>query len=228
MAAQQLQTEGASVRQVQADLSTYDGVEALYGAITSASFSPPAPGRPVAAAALNAGVGRGGAFVETDLTDELTVIALNVTSTVAPRQAAAQRHGGAQRGQAAVHLLDRLDHAGLVPGGVQRLKSFVQFFAEAVQNEVKDTEVIITSLMPGPTDTNFFHGADMDDTKIGQGPKDDPAQVAKQGFEALMAGKNETVGGGLKTKAQAAASAVLPDALKAAGHRQMAEPGSGS
>lgn len=122
--------------------------------------------------------------------------------------------------------------ASTMPGSFQAVynasKSFVQFFAEAVQNEVKDTEVIITSLMPGPTDTNFFHRAEMDDTKIGQGPKDDPAQVAKQGFEALMAGKNETVGGGLKTKAQAAASAVLPDALKAAGHRQMAEPGSGS
>ncbi len=83
--------------------------------------------------------------------------------------------------------------------------------------------------MPGPTGTDFFHRADMDDdAKIGQGPKDDPAQVAKQGFDALMAGTNKTVGGELKTKAQAAADAVLPDPLTPAAHRQMAEPGSAS
>jgi short-subunit dehydrogenase len=81
--------------------------------------------------------------------------------------------------------------------------------------------------MPGPTETNFFHRADMDDTKVGQGSKDDPAQVAKQGFDALMAGKERIVGGSATTKAQEAANKVLPDKLKAAAHRQMAEPGSG-
>jgi len=87
--------------------------------------------------------------------------------------------------------------------------------------------VTITSLMPGPTDTNFFHRADMDDTKVGQGPKDDPAQVAKQGFNALMAEKAKIVAGSAKTKAQGVGNAVLPDKLKAAAHRRMTEPGSG-
>lgn len=100
----------------------------------------------------------------------------------------------------------------------------VQAFAEALQNEVKDTDVTVTSLMPGPTDTNFFARADMENTPVGHGSKDDPAQVAKQGFEAMMAGKDKVVGGSLKTKAQAAANAVLPDKLKAAAHRKMAEP----
>lgn len=85
----------------------------------------------------------------------------------------------------------------------------------------------ITSLMPGPTDTNFFDRADMQDTKVGQDSKDDPAQVAKQGFDALMDGEAKVVAGSVKTKVQGAANAVLPDTLKAAAHRRMAEPGSG-
>jgi short-subunit dehydrogenase len=96
-----------------------------------------------------------------------------------------------------------------------------------VQNELKDTDVVITSLMPGPTDTNFFHRADMEDTRVGQGSKDDPAKVAKQGFDALMDGDRKVVAGSLKTKTMEAASKVTPDALKAEQHRQMAEPGSG-
>jgi uncharacterized protein len=86
--------------------------------------------------------------------------------------------------------------------------------------------VTITSLMPGPTDTEFFERADMLDTKVGAGRKDDPAQVAKQGFEAMMKGEDKVVAGSLKTKVQALADDVLPDRLKARAHRQMAEPGS--
>jgi len=121
--------------------------------------------------------------------------------------------------------------ASTMPGSFQAVynasKSFLQSFAEALQNELKDTEVTITALMPGPTDTNFFHRADMDDTKVGQGTKDDPAQVAKQGFEALMDGKAKLVAGSVKTKAQGVANKVLPDKVKSAAHRQMAEPQSG-
>jgi short-subunit dehydrogenase len=81
--------------------------------------------------------------------------------------------------------------------------------------------------MPGPTDTDFFERADMEDTRVGQGSKDDPAKVAKQGFEALMDGDRKVVAGSLKTRTMEAASKVTPDALKAEQHRQMAEPGSG-
>ncbi len=77
------------------------------------------------------------------------------------------------------------------------------------------------------TCTKSVHRADMDDTKVGQGPKDDPAQVAKQGFDALMAEKEKIVAGSAKTKAQGVGNKVLPDKLKAAAHRRMAEPGSG-
>ncbi len=103
----------------------------------------------------------------------------------------------------------------------------MQSFTEALQNELKDTGITITALMPGPTETNFFHRADMDDTAVGQSGKDDPAQVARQGFEALMKGKSRIVGGSVETKVQEAANKVLPDKAKAALHRSMAELGSG-
>lgn len=76
----------------------------------------------------------------------------------------------------------------------------MQSFAEALQNELEDTGVSITSLMPGPTDTKFFDRADMDDTKVGQGSKDDPAQVAAQGFAALMSGKDKLMAGSARTQ----------------------------
>jgi len=115
-----------------------------------------------------------------------------------------------------------------MPGSFQPVynasKSFLQSLTEAVQEELKDSAVTITSLMPGPTDTDFFSRADMDDTPVGQGSKDDPAQVAEQGFAALMSGERKVVAGSAKTKVQGLANKVLPDALKAKAHRQMAEP----
>ncbi len=107
-------------------------------------------------------------------------------------------------------------------------KSFLQSFAEALSEELADTEVVVTSLMPGPTDTDFFRRADMLDTRVGTGKKDDPAQVAEQAFAALMSGERRLVGGSLKTRFSEAANKVLPDQIKAKVHSKMAEPGSGS
>jgi len=219
-AAEQLQAAGAHVQSVQVDLSAYDGVEQLYAMIV-------ATGRPVSAAALNAGVGQGGRFIDTDLADEFRIIDLNVKSIVHLAKRLLQDMVAREDGR----VLITSSIASTMPGSFQAVynasKSFLQSFAQALQNELKDTKVTVTSLMPGPTDTNFFHRADMDDTKVGQGPKDDPAQVAKQGFDALMAGKDKIVAGSAKTKAMGVANKVLPDKLKAAAHRQMAEPGSG-
>src|SRR5437764_914488 len=84
-----------------------------------------------------------------------------------------------------------------------------QSFAQALRNELKDSGVTVTALMPGPTDTNFFERADMQDTKVGASPKDDPAQVARQGFEALIAGKDHVVAGSIKNRIQATAAKVI-------------------
>jgi short-subunit dehydrogenase len=219
-AAEQLRAAGAHVQPVQTDLSTYDGVEELYSAIASTS-------RPVSAAALNAGVGHGGAFIDTDLADEIRVIDLNITSTVH----LAKRLLKDMVARDAGRVLVTSSIASTMPGSFQAIynasKSFLQSFTQALGDELKDTGVTITALMPGPTDTNFFHRADMDDTKIGRGSKDDPALVAKQGYEALMGDKNKVIAGSATTKAQGVSGKLLPDNLKAAAHRQMAQPESG-
>jgi short-subunit dehydrogenase len=216
-AAADLRSTGAEVQTVQVDLRTPDGVRQMYATAT-------AGGRALDAVALNAGVGQGGAFIDTDLADDQEIIDLNITSTVHLAKLVLRDMAARDAGR----VLITSSIASTMPGAFQPVynasKSFLQSFAEAVQEELKDTGVTITSLMPGPTDTNFFHRAEMDDTPVGQGSKDDPAQVAAQGFAALMDGKNKIVAGSLKTKAQGALDDVLPDKVKAMAHRQMAEP----
>ena len=216
-AAADLRSTGADVQTVQVDLRTPDGVRQLYATAT-------AGGRALDAVALNAGVGQGGAFVDTDLADDQEIIDLNITSTVHLAKLVLRDMAARDEGR----VLITSSIASTMPGAFQPVynasKSFLQSFAEAVQEELAGTGVTVTSLMPGPTDTTFFHRAEMDDTPVGQGTKDDPAQVAAQGFAALMDGKNKIVAGSLKTKAQGALNDVLPDRVKAMGHRQMAEP----
>jgi short-subunit dehydrogenase len=211
---------GVQVTVVRSDLATYDGVEKVYAAIRTS-------GRPVDAIALNAGRGIGGDFVrETELADELNVIDLNITSTVHLAKRVLPDMVARNAGQ----VLFTSSIASMMPGTYQAVynasKSFVQSFAEALRAELKDTGVTVTSLMPGPTDTNFFDRADMRDTKVGAGEKDDPAVVAKQGFEAMRKDREKVVAGSLKTRVQGAASKVMPDRAKAEMHRRMAEPGS--
>ena len=219
-AAQQLRGSGARVQEVQVDLRGPDGVGPC-----GPPSRPPAVRSP--SLALNAGVGQGGAFVDTDLADEQKIIDLNVTLDGAAGQARA-RATWSRRGEGRVLFTSSI--ASTMPGGFQAVynasKSFVQSFAEALQEELKDSGVTITSLMPGPTETDFFHRAEMDDTKVGASSKDNAEQVAKQGFEALMKGEKKIIAGGLGTKAQGLAAKVLPDSVKAAMHRQTAEPGS--
>jgi uncharacterized protein len=220
-AAANLRRDGENqVTAVRADLAGYDGVEKAWAAIK-------ATGRDIDALALNAGRGIGGAFVgETALGEELNVIDVNVTSTVHLAKLALPGMVARKSGR----VLFTSSIASMMPGTYQAVynasKSFVQSFAEALRAELKDTGVTVTALMPGPTDTNFFHRADMDDTRVGAGTKDDPAQVAEQGIEALLKGDEKVSAGSLKTRAQAMASKVMPDSAKAEMHRRMAEPGS--
>jgi short-subunit dehydrogenase len=104
-------------------------------------------------------------------------------------------------------------------------KAFVQSFAQAIRNELKDTDITVTALMPGPTETEFFHRADMDDTKVGAVEKDDPAEVAREGYEALMAGKDHVIAGSFKNKLQATMAHALPETVLAKMHRSEAKHG---
>jgi uncharacterized protein len=218
-AAQACKALGANVKTVQADLATYDGVETLYHEIQ-------ANGRPVDAIAINAGVGVGGEFAKTDLNEELNLINLNVVSSVHLAKRVLQDMLRQNKGR----ILFTSSIAAIMPGPFEAVyaasKAFLLSFSEGLGNELKDTEITVTALMPGPTDTNFFHRAGMDDTRVGAGHKDDPAEVAKQGFEALMAGKDAIVAGSLQTKIQGNVSKVLPETAKAEQHRKLTEPGS--
>lgn len=221
-AAEQLAGLGATVKAVTVDLSTAEGVEELAGQLQ-------ADGRPVDALALNAGIGAGGDFAtQTELDQELELIDLNVRSTV--HLAKRVLPGMVERGAGKVLFTSSI--ASTFPGPYHAVynasKSFVQSFAEAIREEVKDAGVTVTSLMPGPTETEFFERANLENTKLGEtSMKDDAATVAKQGFEGLMAGKQQVVAGNLMNKVQARAGRLVPDALKAKGHEQLAKPGSG-
>jgi uncharacterized protein len=207
-----------SVSAAEIDLAKPEGVNEFYGLIRQA-------GRPVDAIALNAGVGAGGDFVrETALDADLNVIDLNVRSTV--HLAKLVLRDMIQRGEGRVLFTSSI--AATMPGTFNAVynasKAFVQSFAQAVRSELKDTGITITALMPGATETNFFHRAGMDDTKVATSEKDDPADVAKTGFDALMNGEDHVVAGSFKNKLQAAMAHVLPDTLTAELHRRQASP----
>jgi short-subunit dehydrogenase len=209
---------GAEVRAVKADLSTYDGVERLWSAVASV-------GRPLDAVALNAGIGVNGDFTrDIPLDDDLQLIAVNVTAVVhlAKRVLPAMVERGDGR------LLITSSVAATMPGPYYATyaasKAFLQSFAQAIRFELKDTGVTVTALQPGPTETEFFERAGMEDTKVADAKKDDPAEVAKDGFEALMAGKDHVIAGSSKNKAQVAAGKLLPEKVRAGLHAAQTKP----
>ena len=216
----ELEGLGARVEAVQVDLATDEGVDELAGRLASAE-------RPLDAAALNAGVGSGGPFADTPLEDELRVVDLNVRSTV--HLAKHVVHAMRERGAGKILFVSSI--ASTMPGPNQAVynasKSFVQSFALGLRGELGDTDISVTSLMPGPTETEFFERAGLEDTLLGNAPKDSAADVARQGYEALMAGEERVVAASLATKLQGHASRLVPDRVKAEMHRRMAEPGSG-
>jgi len=213
-AAHDLRGLGAQVEAIQVDLATQQGVEQLYGMVK---------GRPVDALLANAGHGLGKAFLDQDFDEVRHVIDTNITGTIDLIHKVAREMCG--RGQGRILVTGSI--AGFLPGTFQAVyngtKAFIDSFSWALRNELKDSGVTVTCLMPGPTETEFFERADMLDTKVGQQKKDDPADVAKTGFEAMMKGEGDVVSG-LKNKLQAAAANVTPSSVLAEQHRRMAEP----
>ncbi|HEY9238144.1 MAG TPA: SDR family NAD(P)-dependent oxidoreductase [Burkholderiaceae bacterium] len=206
------------VRHVQADLATPAGVDALLALIGD---------RPVDALLANAGHGLGRDFLEQDFDDVRHVIDTNITGTVCLIQAIGRRMKARDRGR----ILITGSIAGFMPGSFQAVynatKAFIDSFSWALRNELKDTGVTVTCLMPGATDTHFFERADMLDTKVGTDKKADPADVARIGYDAMKAGEGDVVAG-WKNRLQVAAAGVMPSSVLAEQHRKMAEPGSAS
>ena len=219
-ATEELRGMGAVVAPVSVDLTKRADVERLVAAVRGS-------GRPLDAAALNAGVGAGGAFVDNDLDAELGIVELNCASTVQLAKSVAQDM--AARGEGRILFTSSI--ASQAPEPFQAVygasKAFVQSFALALREELKDSGVSVTALLPGPTETEFFERADMTDTKLGASDsKDDPAEVARQGFDGLMKGDASVFAGSLSSKAMGRLSAVTPGNVATRLKRPMTEPGS--
>ena len=216
-AASEFRGLGANVDTVQADLATFEGVDALVAKIGS---------RPVEALLANAGHGLGQGFLDQDFDEIQHVIDTNITGTLYLIHSIGRDMRGRGRGR----ILITGSVAGYMPGSFQAVyngtKAFIDSFSYALRNELKDSGVSITLLMPGPTETHFFERAGLMDTKVGQDEKDDPADVAKDGFDAMMSGSADVVSG-WKNKIETTVANVTPNEILAEQHRKMAAPGTG-
>jgi short-subunit dehydrogenase len=216
-AAQSLESLCVSVQAVEADLATTEGVDKLVDAVR---------GRPVDALLANAGRGLGHGFLDQDFNDVRHVIDTNVTGTIYLIQAIGKEMRARRNGR----ILITGSIAGFMPGTFSAVyngtKAFINSFSFALRAELKDSGVTVTCLMPGATETKFFERAHMMDTQVGQAEKDDPADVAKVGFEAMMRGDGDIVSG-WKNKVQSAIANVTPSETLAEQYRKKAAPGSG-
>jgi short-subunit dehydrogenase len=214
-AAQTFRRFGAAVETLEADLATIPGVDRLIEKIG---------GRRVDALLANAGHGLGQAFLDQDFDEVQHVIDTNITGTIYLIHRIGRQMRSAGRGR----ILITGSVAGYLPGAFHAVyngtKAFIDSFAYALRNELKDSGVSITLLMPGPTETHFFQRAGLIDTKVGQEEKDDPADVAKDGFDAMMSGEGDVVSG-WKNKLQSTIANVTPNEVLAEQHRKKTEPG---
>jgi short-subunit dehydrogenase len=215
--AAELRRFGGAVFDVQADLATREGVDALMAAVRET-------GKPVEALLANAGRGLGRGFLDQEFRDIRHVVDTNITGTID----LIHRVGRDMRARGSGRILITGSIAGFMPGTFQAVynatKAFLDSFSFALRAELKNTGVTVTCLMPGATETEFFQRADMMDTKVGTAEKDDAADVARQGFDAMMQGEGDVVTG-WHNKLQSAIASVLPAGWSAELHRSKAAPG---
>jgi short-subunit dehydrogenase len=209
---------GACVEPLCCDLATEAGVTQLVEAVGA---------REIDALIANAGVGLGGAFLDLDFTGVRRVLDTNLTGTLD----LLHRLGARMHARGAGRVLITGSIAGFQPGPFHAVynasKAFVDSFAAAWRNELKDSGVTVTCLMPGATETAFFERAGLEDTKLGTMDKADPAKVANDGFQAMQAGEAAVISG-FANKVQVAIAGVTPSSALAEAHRKLSEPGSGA
>jgi short-subunit dehydrogenase len=215
----ELRSTGASVEAVLGDLGTGEGVDALATRILDL-------GRPPDALVVNAGIGVNGAFVDTDLEAQLQVVELNVAGAVRLTGLVLPSMVGRGAGRVMFTSSIAATMAGPYMATYNASKAFLYSFSQSLRQELEDAGITVTALMPGPTDTEFFERAGMEDTMLGQTKRDDAAKVARQGIKGMLAGKDHVVTG-LRNKAQVVAAKILPDRATAAAHGKLSEPGSG-
>lgn len=210
---------GVSVTSVQADLATFEGCTEFGKALE-------AGGRRLDAIAINAGVGVGGLFVETELDKEVNLVRLNVESTVHIAKYAVKKMVAQGGGKILITASIASEMVAPKEAVYAASKAFDLSFAKSLRYELKDTGVSVTALQPGPTDTDFFNRSDLGDTKVGTDGKheSEPYDVAQDGFKALMAGDDHVYASSLKTKLEGALLGIAPDGLMAKMHESMTEP----
>lgn len=215
-----LQDLGIEAQAIEVDLGSYEGVENLYGAIHETN-------RPVDAIAINPGTAAisGGFSRRTELDSELKLIQLNIASTVHLAKRIAKDMVRRAHGR----ILFTSSMAALMPAPSSAVngaaKAFMHSFAEALRNELRDSGVSITELTPGYADVDFFLHAGMWEGAVTKGKKDDPAEIARDGFNALMAGDHHVAARSPKNKAQAILTKLQPGIAKAALHPMETEFG---
>ncbi|EFL21475.1 short chain dehydrogenase/reductase family oxidoreductase [Streptomyces himastatinicus ATCC 53653] len=217
-AASDFEEHGARVVPVRADLARPEGVEAVWQAVEDT-------GRPLGAAVLNAGRSIGGAFLDTGLDDELSLIGLNVTSVVHLAKHVARHMAARHSGR----ILITSSLSATLPTPYETVygpsRAFTRMFALGLREELEEHGVSVTTLLPGATDSDFHARAGMNDTAFGPGmKKNSRVQVARQGFDALMSGRAQVVGGDRATRRAAARHRFLPETYKAARHARKARP----
>ena len=210
---------GVQVMEVSADLATREGVKHLWNGIEKL-------GRPLDVACINAGVGVGGLFWETNLEQELNMVELNCTGTVQLAKYVIKHMMPLNAGR----ILFTSSIAGEMVAPREAVyaatKAFVLSFAHSVRYELRDTGITVTALQPGPTDTDFFHRAGMDNTEVGSKGKEEsqPQDVAKQGIDALLSGDDHVYAASAKTKIEGMMANAIPGNMKGAMHEKMARP----
>ncbi|UQY33980.1 SDR family NAD(P)-dependent oxidoreductase [Pseudomonas fulva] len=212
-ATEEVKALGVNCFSHRADASTYEGVEGLWQFFLTLN-------RPLDAAALNVGIAIGGAFVENSLEDEFKQIAINITGTVHLAKRVVQHMVANKHGK----ILVTSSVSATQPTPYETVygpsKAFGFSFAESLREELRDTGVTVTALLPGATDSDFHKNAGMSNSPIGRAKKNDKTEVARQGFEALMNDIDHVVGGDDHTKQRVIENRTTPETVKAARHAQ--------
>ncbi len=210
---------GVQVKAISCDLSVYDEVKRFWSEVE-------AVGRPVDAIAINAGIGVGGLFAETELDTEVRLVRTNVEGTVHLAKYAVKHMVAKGSGRILITASIASEMVAPREAVYAASKAFDLSFSKSLRAELKETGVTVTALQPGPTDTHFFDRAGLSDTDAGTKSKksSEPYDVAKQGFAALMKGEDHVYSASLSTKIEGALMDLVPEGLQAKMHDDMAKP----
>ena len=176
-------------------------------------------------AVLNVGIATSGSFADTDLDDHLKVLAVNVTGTTHMAKRVVDHM--VAKGSGRILIVSSVSATTPTPyeGVYGGTKAFGYSLAETLREELRERGITVTALLPGATDSDFHSSAGMgDSTPIGRLKKFPRQEVARLGYEGLMAGHDMIVGGDDDLRAALEANRTTPEPVKAAAHAKLVRP----